>query len=144
MRVTLEVMNSRYLGTRMLPLLMRCLALCAVMASAMNAQCSLACSLESITGASIPQSDAVVVSEESDHSCCPHPGQDTPCSNSSQVTVGARLEPTGPIFNSIVAIDAIFFRQGYGPLGVARRLRLLTGRESPGLDRPSFISILRI
>ena len=127
----------------MVPLLMRCLAICAMMASAMNAQCSLACSLESITGSSITQSDAVVVSEDSDHSCCPHPGQDTPCSNSSQATVGARLEPTGPIFNSIMTVDAIFFRQAYRPLSIARCLALLPDRASPGLDRPS-ISILRI
>ena len=144
MRTTPEVINSRYLGIKMAPLLMRCLALFAMMASAMNVQCALSCSLESTTAASITQSDAVVVAENSDHSCCPHPSKDTPCSNSSQATVGTR-ESTGPIFNSVVTtVGAIFFSQGNAPLGVVRRIGLLPGRESSGLDRPSSISILRI
>ena len=128
----------------MVPLLMRCLALFAMMASAINAQCALSCSLESIAAASITQSDSVVISEDSDHSCCPHSGKDTPCSNSGQATVGARLEASGPIFNPVVTVDAIFFRQGDRPLGVARCLWRLADRESPGFDRPSSISILRI
>ena len=133
-----------YIGRVMVRLLMQYLALGAMMASVMNAQCAVSCALESITPTSVAQSDGAVVSEASDHSCCPHPGTGATCSNVSETTAGARLEVSGgPIFNWIVSVDPVFIGQGHSPLSAARRPGL-PDCDPPGLNRPSSISILRI
>ena len=133
-----------YIGRVMVRLLMQYLALGAMMASVMNAQCAVSCALESITPTSVAQSDGAVVSEDSDHSCCPHPGKGASCSNVSETAAGARLEVSGgPIFNWIVSVDLVLIGQRHSPLSAARRPSL-HDCDPPGLNRPSSISILRI
>ena len=128
----------------MVRLLMQYLALGAMMASVMNAQCAVSCALESITPTSVAQSDGAVVSEDSDHSCCPHPGTGAPCSNVRETTAGARLEVSGgPISNWIVSVDPVFFGQRNSPLRVAC-FPGFPDCDPPALNRPSSISILRI
>jgi len=126
----------------MFKLLGHFLALVAMMASVLNAQCAVSCSLQSEPGGI----------NRTQHSCCPH--QDTPkpkehrhdvsCPQPLPAASKDRAEHTSASSGSIAAMAMADFSHQCRPLTAQTFLDPLQPADSPGLSQPPSISILRI
>lgn len=126
------------------------LALVTMMASVINAQCVVSCSLQTVTRSSASQASRVETSRAG-HSCCKHRGapeqkqkkDDVACPHPAPTADEARLENNGSSFNLIPAMVVAISDQ-YRPLVSETYPGPLTVPESSCLNHPSSISILKI
>jgi hypothetical protein len=134
----------------MFKLLGHFLALAAMTASVINAQCAVSCSLHSSSRS--PSSEASPANlGGSDHSCCPHrraPGptqpKDNPCHRTVAIADNVRLNDNSISFNSIPLGIVVGWSQEYGPQFGKTPLDSLTAPDPPGPSQPLLVSILRV
>lgn len=128
--------------------LLQILALVTMMASVVNAQCAISCSLLSMGE---PSRASHVLVEQKEHSCCPHHGSPnrqapgTPCGQTTTHTDAARLESNGAVVCIVMPVVATVrtFAEVLPPLKsnpYADRV-LAPGSSGPGFRS---VSILRI
>jgi hypothetical protein len=127
----------------------RVLALIAMMACIVNAQCAVSCSLQPIAASSATHESAADPNL-ADHECCPHPGAPQPKQQKNKVP----CPHAGPPANDVaLGKSGITLIPGVVAAGVAPeyRPRLVeidhdppTASASPGLSHLSSIFILRI
>src|SRR6266404_5552332 len=128
----------------MFKLLGHFLALAAMTASVISAQCALSCSLHSNTH-SFPSETG-----RSGHSCCPHQGapaptqpkDSDPCHHADVAADQVRLKNSSVSFNSIPLAIVAGWSHANGPQFPQTRLDSPARPDSPG--QPSLISSLRI
>ena len=135
----------------MLKLLGHFLALTAMTASVINAQCAMSCSLHSDSRS--PSSEASPPNlGGSDHSCCPHrrapgpmqPKGGNPCHRTVAIADGVRLNDNRISFNSMPLAIVVGPSHEYGPQFAKTPLNSLTAPDPPGLSQPFLVSILRV
>ena len=127
----------------------RFLALVTMMASVINAQCTVSCSVHTVARSPAPQASPVE-SSRTGHSCCKHregPEQkqqkdDAPCPHPAMTADEARLENNGGSFNFMPAMVVAIFGDQYCPPVAPIYPGSLTVPDSSCLKHPS--SILRI
>ena len=138
----------------MFKLLGQLLALVAIMASALNAQCAVSCSLITPALSSEPrsinagQSDA----DQSQHACCPHqsapnpkqPRHNVPCPPPLPAASKDRAEQTNASSDSLGTTFELDFSHQCGPLAANGFIDHVAPAEPPTLKRRSSISILRV
>jgi hypothetical protein len=130
----------------MFKLLGHFLALAAMTASVLNAQCAVSCSLHSNTPS--PSSET----GRSDHSCCPHKGAPAPtqqkdgdpCHHSVAAADEVRLKNSGISFSSIPLAIVVGWSYEYGPQFPKTHLDPPAAPDSTGLLQALLISILRV
>ncbi len=130
----------------MFKLLGHFLALTAMTASVLNAQCAVSCSLHSNT--TFPSSET----GRSEHSCCPHKGAPAPtqpkggdpCHHTVAAADEVRTKSSSISFNSIPLGIVVGWSREYGPQFPKTHLDPPTAPDSSGLTEPSLISILRV
>ncbi len=147
-------LSSFFFGLRlgkMVKRLGQSLALIAMMASVIIAQCAVSCSLQSIAGS--PASHASRVdADRTGHACCPHRGapkpkqqkDGIPCPHPVPAADDARLSNSSASFNPIPAVIVTGLSHEYRPQLAEIDLESLTDRGSSDLLHLSSILILRI
>jgi hypothetical protein len=124
------------------------LALIAMVASVINAQCALSCSLQSIAGPTASHASRVDP-DRTGHACCPHQGvpkpkqqtNEGPCPNPAPAADQVRLNKTR--LNMIPAVIVASLIREYCPQLAETYLDPFTVPDSSGQSHSS-ISILRI
>src|ERR1700680_615036 len=135
----------------MFKLLGHFLALAAMTASVINAQCAVSCSLHS-NSRSLSSEANPIKSGRSDHSCCPHQGRpgpmqpkdSNPCHHPVTTADEARLKNSSISFNSIPLAIVVGWSHVYSPQFAKTQLDPPTVTHSPSLSQPSLLSILRV
>ena len=126
----------------MLQMLGQFLALVAMTASVVNAQCVVSCSLLT----------QPVSFDEKAHACCPHESAPNPnrqrhnasCPPLLPAASKDRAEQTKTTIHSLTATVELDFNHPYDPLAANSFIDRAPPSEPPTLRRPSSISILKI
>ena len=136
--------------SRMVKLRGQSLALIAMMASVINAQCAVSCSLQSIAGSTASHANRLDP-DRAGHACCPQhrvpkPKQqqdEAPCPHPPPVSE-ARLNNSSASFNTMQAVVVDALSNEYRPQLSETYLGRLTIPDCSGLTYLSSIFILRI
>jgi hypothetical protein len=127
------------------------LALIAMMASVINAQCAVSCSVQSIAGS--PTSHASQVDpDRTGHACCPHRGvpepkqqkDEVPCPHPAPAADEARLNISSASLNTIPPVVEIGLSHEHSRQLAETYLDPRIAPNSSGLGPLSSIFILRI
>ena len=135
----------------MLKRLGQSLALVAMMASVLNAQCAVSCSLKSTTQSPSSEPSGIDL-DQTQHSCCPHHGAPTPKERKHEVPCPPplpaaskdRAEHAIAISDSPVALIAVDFSHQYRRLTTDTFSVPLSPPDWLGLSQFSSIFVLKI